>query len=75
MDTSGTPQSSSLVQEEQPSLSKDVTLSEAAVQTKSKKKNKKSGKKKMLDKTVSQQEPAKAEGSQGEEDVELVSVT
>lgn len=75
MDTSGTPQSPSLIQEEQPSLAKDVTLSEAGVQTKSKKKNKKSGKKTQSDKTVSPQEPAKAEGNQGGEDVELVSVS
>lgn len=73
MDTSETPQSPSLVPEEQPSLSKEVILPEAGVQTKCKKK--KSGKKIRSDDRLSQQEPAKAEGSQGGEDVELVSVS
>lgn len=75
MDTSETPQSPSLVQQEQPSLSKDANLPEAGAQTKCKKKKKNSGKKTPLVDTVSQQEPAKAEGSQGGEDVELVSVS
>lgn len=39
------------------------------------KKKKKSGKKKPLDDNASQQEPAGAEGSQGEKDTELVSVS
>lgn len=73
MDTSETPQSPAVVQEEQPSMSKDAVLPEAGVQTKCKKKKKKSGKKIALDDTVSP--PAKAEGSPGVEDVELVSVS
>lgn len=75
MDTSERPQSPSMVQEEQPPLSKDAILPEAGVQTKCKKKKKKSGKKIASDDTVSQQELTKAEGSQGGKDVELVSVS
>ncbi|XP_075890600.1 UPF0488 protein C8orf33 homolog [Nelusetta ayraudi] len=70
MDTTETPQSPSLVQEEQPSMSQDANPPEAGVQSKGKKK-KKSGKKKPVDDTASQQESAGAEGSQGGKDTEL----
>lgn len=76
MDTAETPEASSLgskqeFQEEKPSESQDAV--EASVQSKAKKK-KKSGKKKPSDETVRQQEPGGAEGNQGGEDTELVSV-
>lgn len=74
MDTSETPQSPSLHQEEQPTLSKDAVLPEAGLSTKCKKKKKKSGKKIPSEDAVSQKETTKAEGSQAEEDVELVGV-
>lgn len=74
MDTTETPQSPSLVQEEQPSMSQDANPPEAGVQSKGKKK-KKSGKKKPVDDTASQQESAGADGSQGGKDTELVSVS
>lgn len=75
MDTSETPQIPSSVQGEQPSSSKDALVPEAGVQTKGKKKKKKSGKKIPSDDTFSKQEPDKAEGSQGGKEVELVSVS
>lgn len=75
MDTSETTHIPSLVQEEQPSLSKDAVLPEAGVQTKGKKKKKKSGKKIPSDDTMSQQELDKAEGSQRAQEVEVVSVS
>lgn len=78
MDTAETPQASSLggsqeFQGEKPSESQDAVAPEASVQSKAKKK-KKSGKKKPSDETVPEQEPGGAEGNQGVEDAELVSV-
>lgn len=78
MDTAETPEASSLgskqeFQEEKPSESQDAVAPEASVQSKAKKK-KKSGKKKPSDETVPRQEPGGAEGNQGGEDTELVSV-
>lgn len=78
MDTTETPEASSLgskqeFQEGKPSESQDAVTPEASVQSKAKKK-KKSGKKKPSDNTVPQQEPGVAEGNQGGEDTELVSV-
>lgn len=66
MDTTETSQSPPLVQEEQPSKSQDVVPAEAGVRAKGKKKKKKKpGKKTPAEDTASQEEPARAEGSQG----------
>lgn len=78
MDTTETPEASSLGSKQEshegkPSESQDAVAPEASVQSKAKKK-KKSGKKKPSDNTVPQQEPGVAEGNQGGEDTELVSV-
>lgn len=75
METTETPDASSPgIQDEKPSPPQEVNSPpEPSVQSKAKKK-KKSGKKKPSDSTEPQQKPSSAEGSQGGQGTELVSV-